>query len=368
MRMETKTHVRIIVNGEATDTAARTLAELIASLGFAEGSRRHGAQRRLRAPQRACRDLPGRGRQDRDRGTPPGRLNPGRTVRAARERMDLQDRPLRRRRIRRRSEPIFWVALSVAALLHVGLIFEIGRASPRIMGEQNGAPEALSVEMVDASQLRSKSTIPPRAESGSAPPATAMPPPPPTPAEPSTAPSTPEVVAAIPPEQEKKPTEKATEQPVDKQAPEVAAPPSPPRKPSEAARKPREKSAPEQKQSSLQLDLPQNFSASPGSGWSTGATRPPDITRSGENDEFGRGVIRALRRTMPEPRGETGRVTVRLLLSDTGNLAELQLIRGATDPILTQSVVFAVRQSSFPIPPVGATVSDRSFLVTYVYN
>ena len=30
--------VRIVVNGEATDTAARTLAELIASLGFAEGS------------------------------------------------------------------------------------------------------------------------------------------------------------------------------------------------------------------------------------------------------------------------------------------------------------------------------------------
>jgi periplasmic protein TonB len=282
--------------------------------------------------------------------------------------MDLQERPPRRRLIRRRSEPTFWLALSAAALLHAGLILEIGRAAPRVMGEQNGAPDSLSVELVDASQLRSKSTIPPRAESGSSPPATAAAPPSPVPAEPSTAPSTPEVISTIPPEQKKKRMEKATEQPIDTQAPEVAAPPSPPRKPSEAARKPREKSPPEQKQSSLQLDLPQNFSASPGSGWSTGATRPPDITRSGENDEFGRGVIRALRRTMPEPRGETGRVTVRLLLSDTGNLAELQLIRGATDPTLTQSVVFAVRQSSFPIPPAGATVSDRTFLVTYVYN
>jgi sulfur carrier protein len=37
-RMEASTNVRVIVNGEATDTAARTLAELIASLGFAEGS------------------------------------------------------------------------------------------------------------------------------------------------------------------------------------------------------------------------------------------------------------------------------------------------------------------------------------------
>jgi sulfur carrier protein len=38
MRMETNTHIRVVVNGEATDTAARTLTELIASLGFAEGS------------------------------------------------------------------------------------------------------------------------------------------------------------------------------------------------------------------------------------------------------------------------------------------------------------------------------------------
>ncbi len=38
MRMETNTQLRIIVNGEATDTGARTLAELIASLGFPEAA------------------------------------------------------------------------------------------------------------------------------------------------------------------------------------------------------------------------------------------------------------------------------------------------------------------------------------------
>ena len=38
MQVESDTQLRIIVNGEATDTDARTLAELIARLGFAEGA------------------------------------------------------------------------------------------------------------------------------------------------------------------------------------------------------------------------------------------------------------------------------------------------------------------------------------------
>src|SRR5207249_742393 len=104
------------------------------------------------------------------------------------------------------------------------------------------------------------------------------------------------------------------------------------------------------------------------SGRSAAVVRPPGVTRSGENDEFGRGVIRALKKTMPSSGGTTGRVTVRLLLSDTGNLTEVRLIRSAGDPILDQSVVFAVKQSSFPIPPAGSTLGDRTFLVTYVYN
>jgi sulfur carrier protein len=36
MQVESDTQLRIVVNGEATDTGVRTLAELIAELGFAE--------------------------------------------------------------------------------------------------------------------------------------------------------------------------------------------------------------------------------------------------------------------------------------------------------------------------------------------
>ena len=97
-----------------------------------------------------------------------------------------------------------------------------------------------------------------------------------------------------------------------------------------------------------------NIPVAPG-GRGAAVARPPGATRSGENDEFGRGVIRALRQTMPSPNGQLGRVTVKLLLSNTGNLAEVQLIRSAGIPGLDQSVVFAVKQASFPIPPGGAT-------------
>ena len=61
-------------------------------------------------------------------------------------------------------------------------------------------------------------------------------------------------------------------------------------------------------------------------------SRPPGITRSGENDDFARGVIRALRQTMPAPTGALGRVTVRLLLNDNGSLVEVVLLRAAEDP------------------------------------
>jgi hypothetical protein len=149
--------------------------------------------------------------------------------------------------------------------------------------------------------------------------------------------------------------------------PEPAIPPlaalAPPSPPSAGTAASKAKSTPKPP---LQLDLPQDFAAP--IGLSTAAVRPPDITRSGENDEFGRRVIRALRQTMPPARGELGRVTVRLRLSTTGDLMQVELVRPAADPILTQNVVFAVKQSNFPIPPTGSTVSDRTFLVTYVYN
>jgi TonB family protein len=97
-------------------------------------------------------------------------------------------------------------------------------------------------------------------------------------------------------------------------------------------------------------------------------SRPAGITKSGENDDFGRGVIRALRKTMPDMGPTRGRVTVRFMLSQNGNLVEVRLARSSGNPALDQAVLFAVQQSSFPFPPPNAPPVDRTFLVTYIYD
>jgi TonB family protein len=163
-----------------------------------------------------------------------------------------------------------------------------------------------------------------------------------------------------------------TERPIEPQEPQSGLAqavkpqpdaPSPPRKAAKAVQPPQPapKAAPP-----LQLSLP-DMAIAPGS---SGAafSRPAGITRSGENDEFGRGVIRALRKSMPDPGPRRGRVTVRFLLSDIGNLIEVKLARSSGDPVLDQSVLFAVKQSSFPFPPRNAPLVDRTFLVTYIYE
>ena len=88
------------------------------------------------------------------------------------------------------------------------------------------------------------------------------------------------------------------------------------------------KSSP-QRDPPLQLSMPDIPAIAPG-GRAAAVMRPPGITRSGENDDFARGVIRALRRTMPAV-DRPGRVTIRLLLSDKGSIREVQLVRSGSD-------------------------------------
>jgi periplasmic protein TonB len=251
-------------------------------------------------------------------------------------------------------ERAFWLSLACAVLVHASLIVGVihQRSSlPRQMGERDGDKDAISVDLVDAADLPRPTPAP--VPQQSAPPSLSQP------RQPAQPPAEAAAAAESAPQQKK-----SIERPVDKEALSPASPPSAKEKQTEAATK--KKSAPQQQDASLNLDPP--IMAMPPIGRSAAVARPPGVTRSGENDEFGRAVIRALRQTMPYHRGIFGRVTVRLILTDTGNLAEVRLVYGAQDSSLNQDVVFAVRQSSFPLPPVGSTVVDRTFLVTYIYN
>lgn len=105
--------------------------------------------------------------------------------------------------------------------------------------------------------------------------------------------------------------------------------------------------------------------ASPGS---SAVQRPPGITRSGENDEFARNVIRALQKTMPRQEGQFGRVTARIVVPENSSPADVKVLKSSGNSDLDSNVIFAARQTAYPLPPKNSTVADRTFIVTYVYK
>lgn len=308
-----------------------------------------------------------------------------------------------------------WVPLAVAAALHIApfLATALGvvpSVSMRRMGEADGDPDAITVDVVDAATLASSSPPPVQPPPQPAPEPAPQPPQPPQ-AQPPQAPQAqptppiPEIRGTTAPESppdEPLPKQPPRETPPAKQPAAKAPPPPPPlpappppqrpnpgveemvkemtelfapepRRQAPPAKRPNEQQPPPANEpprepstvepSTRELDKPIEFQAN-----SSSVARPVDITRSGENDEFGRGVIRALRQTMPPPWGLRSRVTIMFLLSPSGQVAEMQLVKGSGYPLVDQSVVFAARNSTFPMPAKGSKVSDRIFLVTYLYD
>jgi TonB family protein len=293
----------------------------------------------------------------------------------------------------------FWIALAFALLFHAAFFVGAIRSKPSHLGDPTGDDKAISVSLVTEADLKSRSTIAEPPDSPPAPPpAAATPPPPPeTPKPPQPeakqlpvpdTPKPPEPTPAAEPSPEQPAEEQTAKQEdtkVDANAPDLLSlddqnpakmksesKPKPDTAPKKATTsKAAPKKQPSQKRmSSLDLSTPPSMMQQPSmnSGRSAGFQRPPGITRSGVNDAFARAVIRALQQTMPQLNGALGRVTVRILLSESGNVVEVKLLAGAKDPSLSQDVVFAAQQTSYPIPPAGSNVADRTFMVTYVYD
>lgn len=319
----------------------------------------------------------------------------------------------------------FFRYLLIALALHALLLVRIHTSEPRRLGAPDGANDAISVSIITERDLNGRATVEDRAAGVPVPPtpqaqpakpvptppappvqqpsppepeAAALPPPPPpaaaepTPAEKPAPPANlrptlpDEAVEPAPkdakPEAaaEKTETQKPSEQvakseksdetakPVEK--PEPADRSKPAEKAAEAKPKPpapEKKPAKKTETAKLDLSPPAIFQAPVGGG-GAGVQRPAGITRSGENDDFARGVIRALQTTMPQLANTFGRVTVRIELNMKGNLVRTTVVKPSNVGGLDQSVVFATQQASFPFPPGNAVPADLIFFVTYIYR
>ena len=313
----------------------------------------------------------------------------------------------------------FWIAVSAALTLHAGVLIGIASKPPRQVGEANGAEDAISVSMITESELNSRSMD---AAVADLPPAQPAPPPPVEAAKPVPEPKVPEKAAPVeaqaaepvspekalePKVPEPKIEERSELKPTTAEAVETSndKSPEPETKPADKThgqdkvratiteglpddaltikepvakpqrqttpKPPRKAPSPEpQKTAKLDLSVPQPSLQAPvtGGGRRASFERPPGITKSGANDDFARGVIRALQATMPQLRDILGRVTVRITLNDNGNIVDVQVVRPSNLADVDQAVVFAAKQTSYPFPPPNSVPADRTFVVTYIYK
>jgi periplasmic protein TonB len=256
----------------------------------------------------------------------------------------------------------FWIALAGATLLHAMLIFGAYSSPPRHMGEPDGVQDAISVDILDPEAL-SDSTAAQASEASPQQNTSNWSPTLTNPDKADQKDTKPDADAK--PDTDAKP-DKPQELALAEELPGLPRPVEPEKRKAAPSTTAPSKAKPAQP---LDLSLPPSlFKPGAAGGGTSEVTRPAGITRSGENDDFGRDVIRALRRTMPPHRNIFGRVTVRFFLSANGDLVNLELLRSSGIASLDQEVMFAARTSTFPIPPKNSPPVDRTFTVTYVYG
>jgi protein TonB len=264
----------------------------------------------------------------------------------------------------------FWIALAGAALLHAMLIFGAYSSPPRHLGEPDGLQDAVSVDIVDPEALSDSSAAQAREASSQQASSISASSTRPSPDKADQKEAKPDKPKEAKPDTDAKP-EKPQELALAEELPALPRPAEPEKHEPEKHKAAPSTTAPSKAKPSQPLDLslpPSLFKPGAAGGGASMVTRPAGITRSGENDDFGRDVIRALRKTMPPHRSIFGRVTVRFSLSANGDLVNLELVKSSGIPSLDQEVMFAARSSVFPIPPKNAPPVDRMFMVTYVYS
>ncbi|MCP4780392.1 MAG: energy transducer TonB [Hyphomicrobium sp.] len=253
-------------------------------------------------------------------------------------------------------QPIFLIGLIGAVAVHAALILGLIGSPSRYIGDPEGSSRVINVELINEAEFQNSAPSTSRPDN---PPSAATVAPPPQPEEPRAQPEEP---SASEPDL---PQKSAKQPPLETEKPKTPSPQDTPEKRKVTEIDPNYELKPP---APLDLRVPFYATTTGAQRSSSGATRPPGITRSGENDKFGRDVIRSLRKMMPPPRGIKGRVTIRIFLDGQGNIAKAELVQSGGNRELDQSVLFSAQQVTFPYPPKGATVADRTFRVTYIYR
>ncbi len=261
-------------------------------------------------------------------------------------------------------QPIFLIGLFAAVAVHAALILGLIGSPPRYIGDPEGSSRVINVELIDEAEFQNSAPSTSRPDNPPSAAATVAPRPQPEEPRPQSEEPRPQPEEPRPSEPDL-PQKSAEQPPLETTRPKAPSPQDTPEKRKVTEIDPNYELKPP---APLDLRVPFYATTTGAQRSSSGATRPPGITRSGENDKFGRDVIRSLRKMMPPPRGIKGRVTIRIFLDGQGNIAKAELVQSGGNRELDQSVLFSAQQATFPYPPKGATVADRTFRVTYIYR
>ena len=95
----------------------------------------------------------------------------------------------------------------------------------------------------------------------------------------------------------------------------------------------------------------------------------PGEARLGKASPFVRGVLRLLKENMPRQTRVKGKVTVQLIVSATGEVEALRVMRGMTaNPELERIIVESILKTRLLVPGKDTKPSERMFQITYDYD
>ena len=237
----------------------------------------------------------------------------------------------------------WWLALGAAVLLHLAIIVPAVVIRPdlaALAGDDVGAPEAVNVMLVTEADLEARSmdvesaSLQPSVRNGSQTQARAEP------AQSAIAPA----AIAHSQSQSQSPT------PDSGAAPTLDLSLAIPKDANETAHQ------------SLSKELEAAQQAMAGPPKSASAAAP---AHKGKIDEFTRAVAQALARHKPQSPGGHGRVVVKFALSESGTPISVNVTQSSGDPRFDAVAADAVWSCSFPAPPPGTSLNDRTIDIEY---